>query len=326
MNPTASDLYVNIPLTNMSIAYMQNSDAFIADEVFPNIESDLQSATYYTYAKEDWFRADMRERAPATESAGSGWKVNLAGPFYCTVWALHKDIDDQLRGNTRAPFNLDRDATNWLSMQALLRREAQFVTNYFGPTIWNTDLTGVTGAPVVGTSFKQWDQTGSTPIEDIRRYRRAVQAATGFMPNKLVIGPQAWDVLADHAEILERIKYTQRGEVTEDIVAQILGLDAILVPNAIQTGANEGAAALGLGFSFGKGALLVYAAAAPGLMQPSAGYTFSWTGYMGAGAMGQRINSFRIPEIKSDRVESEMAFDMRVIGPDLGCMFNGAVS
>jgi hypothetical protein len=30
-NPTQADLHVNVPLTNVSIAYMQSPNAFVAD-------------------------------------------------------------------------------------------------------------------------------------------------------------------------------------------------------------------------------------------------------------------------------------------------------
>ena len=69
-------------------------------------------------------------------------------------------------------------------------------------------------------------------------------------------------------------------------------------------------------------ALLVYAAPRPSLMAPSGGYTFSWTGLMGAGAMGGRISRFRMPHLKSDRVEMEMAFDHQLVSADLGYYFD----
>ena len=43
-NPTASDVHVNRPLTNISIAYTQDASTFVADKVFPNIPVAKQSA------------------------------------------------------------------------------------------------------------------------------------------------------------------------------------------------------------------------------------------------------------------------------------------
>ena len=36
-NPAQSDLHVNVPLTNVSVAYVQSSSAYIADKVFPKV-------------------------------------------------------------------------------------------------------------------------------------------------------------------------------------------------------------------------------------------------------------------------------------------------
>lgn len=323
--PAPSDLYVNVPLTNISIAYMQDESNFIADRVFPNIPVERQSGMYFQYNREDWLRADAQERGPGAESAGSGFNVSLSPPFYCRVWALHKDVDDQTRANTMRPLDLDRDSAQWLGNQMLLRKEQQFVTNYFGPGIWTTNLTGTAGAPGAGQVL-QWDQANSTPIQDIRKQKLAIGRSTAFRPNKLVIGPEAWNVLVDHPTILDRIKYTQRAITTEDILAQVLQVDEVLVPAAVMDTSNEGNAAPAYAFDYGKDALLVYAAPAPSLMKPSGGYTFSWSGYLGAGALGTRTKRFRMEHLASDRIESEMAFDMHVVGPDLGVFLSQVVA
>ena len=70
----------------------------------------------------------------------------------------------------------------------------------------------------------------------------------------------------------------------------------------------------------------VDAAPRPSLMHPSAGYTFSWTGYLGASQEGLRIMRFRVQEKRSDRVEGEMAYDQKVVAPDLGVFFPNVIS
>jgi hypothetical protein len=63
-----------------------------------------------------------------------------------------------------------------------------------------------------------------------------------------------------------------------------------------------------------------------GLNTVSAGATFSWTGYLGASDMGTRMKQFRLEAIASDRIEGEMAFDMKVISPILATFFGDAVA
>jgi len=326
-NPTASDVHVNVPLTNISIAWIQQQDAFVATQVFPNVPVAQQSNRYFTYQRDDFFRTEASLRAPGTESSGSGFRIDNTPNYYANVYAVHKDIDDQIRANQDSVLSMDRDATIWASQQMLIKRDALWASTYFTTSVWTggsgADQTGVAGVPGAN-QFKQWDQAGSTPIEDIRNQRILVAGKTGYRPNKLVLGANVWRVLQDHPEFLDRIKYTQRGMVTTDLLAAVLELDQVVVAYSVQS-TNVETQTEATSFIFGKQALLAYSAPAPSLMTPSAGYTFSWTGYVGAGPMGNRISTFRMEHLKSDRVEAEMAFDMKVIAPELGVFFTSAV-
>jgi len=75
--PTSNDVHVDAILTNISVAYIQEQSAYIASQVFPIIPVEKQSDKYFTYAKGDWFRDEAQLRAPATESAGSGTRLQL---------------------------------------------------------------------------------------------------------------------------------------------------------------------------------------------------------------------------------------------------------
>jgi hypothetical protein len=323
--PTGGDIHVNVPLTNLSVAYMQSLDEFIADKVFPGIPVEHKSNLYYKYDKGMWFRANSAERAPSTESAGTGFTVTTDN-YTCHVYAVHKDISDIDRANQDTPeIDLDRDATQLITRDLLLRKELSWASSYFTTGVWtNTDQTGVASAPTTN-QFLQWNQTAATPIEDITAQRLAIAQATGYTPNKLVLGPYVFNALKNHPEFTDRIKYTQRGIITPDLIAAILDIDAVLIPLVTENTAIEGAAD-SLSFVYGKSALLAYAAPGAGLLQPSAGYTFNWTGYIGASQMGTRMKRFRMENIASDRVEGELAFTQKLVGGDLAVFFATAVA
>jgi len=323
--PTGSDLHVNTPLTNISVAYMQSANEFIADRAFPIVPVDKQANLYYKYDKGNWFRSAAQERAPSTESVGTSWTITTDS-YGARVFAVHKDVSDQDRARQDSPvLDLDRDATEIVSRDLLILREQRFIAGYFGTSIWgNTDQTGVASAPSAN-QFVQWSVSSSTPIEDIRNQRFLVAAKTGLQPNTLIVGPQVHQKLLDHPEVIDRIKYTQRGQVTTDLLASLFEVDRYLVPMVVQNTAAEGATDA-MSFLYGKQALLVYSAPNPGLLIPSGGYIFSWTGYLGAGAFGNRITRFRMEHLKSDRVEGEMAFDIKLVASDLGVFFTSAVA
>lgn len=318
--PTLSDVHVDRPLTNISIAYMQAATNFIADIVFPNIPVKNVSDSYYTYDKDAWFTDEMEKRAPGTESAGSGYSVDASPKYSCDVWALHKDVADQIRSNSDQPLDADRDATNFLTQKGFIRREKQFVSQYFKTSIWTGSTTGSDIVP--GTL---WDNAASTPIEDVDAEKDAMGEKTGFRPNVMIVSPAVHRALKNHPDIRDRIKYVQKAILTNDLLASLFGVDKYVVARATENTAKEGAAGV-FGYMFGKNCLLLYSAPTPSILQPSAGYTFSWTGYLGATQSGSRMKKFRMTHLESDRLEIDMAFDMKQVAADLGVFFNGAVS
>jgi len=324
-NPTPSDLHVDVPLTNVSVAYMQDLEMYIADKVFPNVPVQKQSDKYWKYNKGDWFRSDAQKRGPGSESVGSGWNVSTDS-YFADVYAIHKDVDDQTRANADSAFKLDSDATKFVTNQLLLKRDALWISNFFKTSVWDTDVTGVSGTPTAG-QVKQWDQAGSTPIEDV--YSQVVNVAekTGHKPDTLVIGARVWQQLQNHAQIIDRVKYTKPGGafLDQNLVAQALGVDKLLVAWATNNTAAEGLTA-SMSFMAGKHAFLCYSNPSPGLMSATAGYTFSWNGYMGASSFGTRIKRFRMEENAAERIEGEMAFSLKAVATDLGVFYSGVVA
>lgn len=326
--PTVSDVHVNAPLTQISIAFMQNAANFVADQVFPNIPVAKQSDRYYVYDRGYFNRDEMALRAPATESAGGSFSVDNTPTYHAPIYAFHHDIPDERRANADSVLAPDREATELVTQKGLIKREKTWAASYFTTSLWTTDKTGVASGPT-GAQFLQWNDANSTPLEDIRGEKGTVLESTGFEPNTLVIGYPVWEALIDHPDIVDRIKYGQTSggpaRVTVGAVAALLELDRILVMKAIENTAAEGATN-SHSFIGGKAGLLCYAAPSPSLMAPSAGYTFSWNGYLGAGPAGNRITRLRMDHLKADRVEIEMAYTQKLISADLGVFFTTAVA
>jgi hypothetical protein len=316
--PTGGELYISRPLTNISVAYMEGQNDFIADKVFPPVPVDHQYSMYYKYKKGNWFRTAAQRRAPRTESAGSGWELET-DTYRCEVQAVHTDVADQDRANQDRPvIDLDRDATEFVTRDIMLRREKDWVTAYFGTGIW-TGLPLQTGAAAAGANqFIQWDRTSATPLEDIESWRIGVGETTGLRPNVLVIGARVYSALKNSDEFIERVKYTQRGIVTLELMAAMWDLEAVYTPMVVENTAEEGQAD-DLNYIYGKSALLVYRASRPGLKVVSGGYVFEWTGYLGDSAFrGTSVSKFRMQELKADRVEVESAYDFKVVASDVG--------
>ncbi len=328
MQPTHSDVHFNAPLTNISIAYIQDSGNFVADRVFPNIPVQKQADRYWTYDRGHFNRDEMAVRAPATESAGSGYTVDNTPSYYCPVYAFHKDIPDEVRANSDTPLSPDRETAIFVTQKALIKREKTFVSSFFATGLWTNEVTGVAASPGTGNVLR-WDDASANPIENVRLAKRTILQSTGFEPNVLMLGKTVYDALVDHPDLVDRIKYGQTPNgpaiVNQQALAALFEVDRIVVSKAIENTAAEGATN-SHSFIAGKHALLAYAAPSPGLMTPTAGYTFSWNGFMGASANGHRIRSFRLDRQNADRVEIDMAYTQKLVSADLGYFWGSIVS
>jgi len=313
--PTQNAVHVDAILTNISVAYMQKQENFIASRVFPIVPVSKQSDKFFTYTKNDWFRDEAQRRADATESAGGGYGLST-DTYQADVYAFHKDIGDQTRANADAPINVDREATEFVTSRIALKMETQFVSSFFGTGVWGTD----------STPSNLWsDYTSSDPLNDVETGKRAILATTGFEPNTLVLGYDVFKSLKNHPDLVDRIKYTSAQTLTADLMGSLFDIPRVFVAKAVKATNNEGGTAA-YDFTHGKNALLCYSAPSAGLLQPSAGYIMSWTGV--SQGLGATIGTSRIrmDQFKADRVEAEVAFDMKVIGSDLGYFFSSVVA
>lgn len=324
MNPTPSDVFVSRPLTLIANNYMADQSMYIADRVFPIVPVQEKSGDYFMFARGDWFRVEARERAPSTESAGAGFRVTQTHVYDTRVYSLHTDLDGQTLAAAQSAFNLERSGTEFVAQDLMLLKEQKWANTYFKTGVWGRERAGVAANPT-GSQFLQWDQANSTPIKDIRQERTLMAQTQALMPQVLVLSPFVYDVLIEHPTIVERMKYTQAGVVTDQLLAALFNVDEILVPHGVINSAAEGAADA-FDFIYGKHALLAYRSTVPNVLNPSAGYIFSWTGYLGANAFGSRMKRIEMPLKDSIRIEGDMAFDMKVITPALGTFFNGAVA
>ncbi len=315
--PTISDVHINAPLTNLSHAYTAEIQT-VHDKLFPVVSVQKKSDSYYVYPKSNWRRLQARKRAPGTRSVGSGYTVSNDS-YNCDVYALHKMVPDQIRDNADSVFQLDAEATRFVTEQIMLKHEQEFASTFFATGIWTGSSTG--GDITIST---KWDTSTGDPIKDIRAQIRAMKNKTGIRPNKMAFGGKAWDVVLDNPSVLDRIKYGASNRdpamTNEAILAQILGLDQILIADEVQNTAEEGVTDSLSPFFTEDSALLVHAAKAPGIMTPSAGYTFAWA-RSGAAANSVRVKRMRMEPEESDMIEADSSWDSKQIAPDLGVLF-----
>ena len=312
--PTQSQVHVDAILTNMSVAYMNEMDSFVASRVFPTISVNKQSDKYFTYSQADFYRDQAKVRADGTESAGSGYSLST-DTYSSSVWALHKDIGDQVRANSDTPLDPDMDATRFLTHQMMIRQERDWASNYFTTSVWGNDSTPST----------LWDASGSDPIGDIQTGINTILSDTGYLANTLVLSYNAYKTLRNHPDFVDRYKYTSADSITPELIGKVLDLPRVMVMKGVYNSAAEGATA-----SYAqvgdKDALLCYVAPSAGLMTASAGYNFVWNGVGGGLGTSVAVSKYRMDWLRADRLEIESAWDFKVVSSNLGYFFSNPVA
>lgn len=326
-NPLPSDSHIDRYLTNLSVAYIQASDNFVAANVFPTVPVLKQSDKFATYPKGYFWRDDMGPRPLGDKAQRTGYKTG-SGSYMCEEDALAHPIDDRVRANTDQPLDPDVAGQRLLTQKAMIHLDRAWAGDFFKTGVWSqADQAGVASAPSTN-QFIQFDQSGSKPIQTIRARASAMAGTTGFRPNKLVLGNDVYDALVNHADIIDRIKYTQRGVADTELLAQLFNVDRVLVAEGVQNTAPEGQTDVISWIVNSKGMLLAYAPQVPSLLTPSAGYTFAWTGLIPGvdNATGGVIARYREEQAHSDILEIRTAFDTSVVASDLGQFFSATVS
>jgi len=123
-----------------------------------------------------------------------------------------------------------------------------------------------------GTSM--WSDPASDPIKAIDTAREAIRSSIGAYPNTMMFGPAAWKAFKNNPTVIDRIKYTQRALLTEQLAAELTEIPNVVVGKAV-TADDAGA------FSdvWGNDVVLAYTALGSlSAEEPSYGYTYRLRG------------------------------------------------
>lgn len=301
-----SDVHQDAILTNVSIKY-GNGNA-IADIVMPRVKVAKESDKFYKYTRD--FRIPDTHRALGSESKKIGWNVTT-DTYFCEEYALHDDVYDRMRANVDNPLDLDVDTTENLTDALIRDREKRVADILFSSTniTNNTTLTG----------SDQWsDYAGSDPIGDIETGMRSVREACGKTPNTIVMGTQVMSQLRNHPDLLERIKYTQKGVVTADLLSSLIeGNPRIVVGDLMYDSSQEGDTD-SLGYIWGKKVLIAYVEQSPSLRSMSLAYQFY--------SEDRITRKWREDKIRADRIEVGEVNDEKLVSADCAYLIEDAVA
>jgi len=313
--PTLNDVQAVDPvLTNMLLAYLQSEDRFVASRIFPEVQVEKDSGTYYIVTKKYFMSDTMLPRAPGDDFARSGFGVSST--TYATLQqALATPIADETRANSQIPMELETVAIEWLGLKNLIKKERAFSADFMATSVWETDD---------DNSTTDWDDfTSGDPVKDVKTAIRTISNSTGVKANTLTCGSIVDEALTNHPDILDRLKYTQAATAgnVANAMADVFGLmnywPAIASYNSADEGQTFTAAAI-----IDDDALVTFVKPGPiGIMSVTAGKTFTWLPGGGTGI----VDVAREDTKDSDLIKMKAQWDQKVVATDLGYFFSDVV-
>lgn len=299
MKPTLEQVRADPLLTEIAIAY--KNPVYIWPDVAPVISVSAESGKYYVYDRGDWFRPNAKLMAPGDVAPLAGWAISQDS-YTCEEFAVATLVPDRVVTEASAVTDLRRDATLWVTEQLHLSLERQLASEIFRTTVWGTD----------NTTAADWDDySNSHPLLDVQTAADTVQAATGYRANTLVVGSKVMAALRFHPEVMELVKYTQKGIITPELLAQVWDFERVLVGSAVYNAGDPGVTTLQP--IWGNHALVCYIPATPGLLTPSAMYTFQ--------ARPVQVRRWYNQERMAEVIRADVVLDFKVTGAALGYFF-----
>jgi len=210
------------------------NNAFIADSVFPKIKVNPKTQLF-KYHKGAWFRDEAGLRAPGTESprgSYSGEWVNIDLKKYSFASEVTDEDRDEAKLILAPPIAPDQDAVELATERVLLKKERLMAAAVTAGSWGSEDVEGGWAKTAPGTYT-------NTFYEDVVTRMDAMQIATGFRPNRLILDYLTLQHLIQEHTLLDRIKYTQKGVLSADLIASMLGLEMVLAGLSVYSSAKE---------------------------------------------------------------------------------------
>jgi hypothetical protein len=300
-----ANTHFDVVLSNISVGWP--NEGMVGENLFPVVKVLRQSDKYYVFGREAWGvdpGGDLR--APGTVANEIPGLAVSTDQYWAQEHALQIAVTDEERENVDSPLAPDRDATELVTSKLLLQRELAM------KTLVTTAANFATGYSVTLAGTSQWnDYANSDPITDFKAGRLKIHAGMFTQPNTSIIPFQVMVQLEDHPDFIERIKYSERGILTQEIIGSITGQPKIIVPGMGYNSANPGQVA-SLGYLWGKDVLMAYVPDRPGLKIPAFAYEFN----MAYGGMVMPVERWREGQRKSDLVRVSRRYALKIVAQD----------
>jgi len=313
------DVHIDAPLSNILLDYRPRG--FIADDIFPIVPVFKQSDLIPIVSKKDrMLKPSMTIRAPGTAPRYIHFDVTSVA-YFANNYALGTFLTREEVQNADRAWNT-KQIRGELVLDLLMvdyeLRVANLVTSGSNcGSYWTT-----------ASGWQDWDN--SSPLTDAIGDIYVAEKLSGFKPNRVVFGRDAWHNWRNSSEVLARLFPHGGGGgagpaalVSKQHAASLLEVDKVEVGGLYYNSAAEGAT-ITLSQAWKDMVLYYYTPGRPSRERPSFGYSFRWNV---AGMPNLAVRTFPFDDkLGRQDVHVGMYQDEKIVDSTLGCLRTGVGS
>lgn len=315
-------------LSNMAQMFFEEP-TYAHRRVFPICPVALPSGHYYEFNKADLARDNVHQKPPYGSVAPAVFGISEQS-YSCKVYQILIGMDEIMTlpyQRTNATVDPRRIRVRTITEQLATHQEIDFAEKYFKASAWANVWTGAAAYNATNKQFLKFDDSASDPVILFDELSTEIRRNGRRKANKLVLGLEVFNALKNNRFILERIKYSGTTQnpaiVNENVLAQVFGVDEVVVLDATYNEAGYGATEDMKFICDSKGALLLYAPATPSIDEPAAGYIFTWS--LENGNYIAVDTHEGAPATHTQLIEGIVAYDMKKTSDDLAIFLDNCV-
>lgn len=209
-------------LTNIARGY--SNTEFVAQHLFPIVNVVKEAGKIPTFGKEAFY-IYQTERAIRANSN----KLPVEARSSVDFALVEHDAVYPLDYRELAEDIIDLQSFGATMAQAAIELKLEYAAAVIATTAGNFP----SGNKVTLTSTDQFTHADCNPFTLVDTGKEAVRTKIGKRPNVGIMGAVSFKALRNNALILDRIKYTQKGIVTAELLASLFELDALYIGSAV---------------------------------------------------------------------------------------------
>lgn len=305
--------FLNPIADGMFRAALRNEElrrSYVGWKLFPVFATALASAQYYVFDVDSWLNmpTDIR-RAPGAPHKEHVTKLSDDN-YRCQSYGIKGVVPDEIRQHYAKTMGADQAVMEQNALIHIYNAELRIKAKATNPaTIANS------------SPATKWNQANSKPRADVIAGKALLNAnSAGFEANTILISRDVADVLIDHADVKENVKYVQGGNITVDQLRQYFQIENLIIAGGFTNSAADGQAVTAARI-WGDTVILAYVdpRASTDFAAPTFGRSFRWTGV-------GLTESWRDSDRKSDMHSADEYLDEKLTGNEFGYLLTDVLA